>query len=57
MANNEGLSIGYRLWWGLRRTVMTFFGPAQLGDNDPMERLDAERRAKMAEAQARRNAR
>ncbi len=54
MSENEGLSLGYRLWWRIRRHTMTFLGPAQLGDDDPIERLTEERRAKAAEARARR---
>lgn len=56
MANSEGLGIGYRLGWNIRRIVMTFFGPAQLGEDDPMERLTTERRQKSAEALAKKNA-
>ncbi|MDO5627357.1 MAG: hypothetical protein Q4G43_03450 [Mobilicoccus sp.] len=50
MANSEGLSIGYRLWWNFRRGALLFFGPAQLGDDDPIEGLREERRRKSAEA-------
>lgn len=55
MANDEGLSLGYRLGWNIRRIAMTVFGPAQLGEDDPMERLREERRRKSAEARARRS--
>lgn len=55
MANSEGLSIAYRLGWNIRRIAMMFLGPAQLGDqDDPTQRLHAERRRKSAEALARR---
>lgn len=55
MANDEGLSIGYRLWWNIRRAVMSVLGPAQLGDDDPLERLHAERAERVAEAKAHRD--
>lgn len=55
VAGDEGLSLGYRLGWRIRKTVMTVFGPAQLGDNDPLERLRVERERKIAEARARKN--
>ncbi|MDO5696674.1 MAG: hypothetical protein Q4G51_01745 [Dermatophilus congolensis] len=54
MAGNDGLSLGYRIWWGIRRAVLTVFGPAQLGEDDPIENLRREREAKIAEAQAKR---
>ncbi|GAB47484.1 hypothetical protein [Mobilicoccus pelagius] len=54
MAKDEGLSLGYRIGWNIRKLAMTFFGPAQLGEEDPMERLHEERRRKSAEARARR---
>jgi hypothetical protein len=50
---NEGLSIGYRIAYQMRRVGLTMFGPAQLGDgNDPMRRLERERDAKVAAARA-----
>lgn len=52
MANKEGLSIGYRLWWNIRRLVLTVLGPAQLGDADPLYRLKKERADKVAAYQA-----
>ncbi|WP_040158558.1 hypothetical protein [Mobilicoccus massiliensis] len=54
MAKDEGLSLGYRLWWNIRKAVLTVFGPAQLGDADPLERLRREREEKAARARARR---
>ena len=57
MAKDEGLSLGYRIGWNIRKMTMTVFGPAQLGDEDPMERLHEERRRKVAEARARKDAR
>ncbi|MDO5501880.1 MAG: hypothetical protein Q4G67_01780 [Actinomycetia bacterium] len=49
----EGLSIGYRLGWQVRRVLFTLFGPAQLGSSsDPIERLKRERRRKSAAAVA-----
>ncbi|WP_168583629.1 hypothetical protein [Gephyromycinifex aptenodytis] len=55
MAKDEGLSIGYRMGWNIRRAVMSVLGPAQLGEDDPMERLNVERRNKVAEARAKKN--
>lgn len=50
MARDDGLGLGYRMWWNIRKTVLTFYGPAQLGnDNDPIRRLEREREAKVAE--------
>ncbi len=54
MAGNEGLSLGYRMWWSIRRLVLTVFGPAQLGDDDPMENLRREREEKIRQARERR---
>lgn len=48
---NEGLTVGYRIWYQIRRLGLTFFGPAQLGESvDPTARLAAEREAKVAKA-------
>ncbi|GAA6524229.1 hypothetical protein [Intrasporangium sp. DVR] len=56
--DNEGLSIGYRIGYQLRRLGLTFFGPAQLGEtNDPTARLAAERAAKVARARREREQR
>ncbi len=46
----DGLSLGYRVWWRIRKTVLTFYGPAQLGANDPISRLERERAARVAAA-------
>ncbi|WP_162872778.1 hypothetical protein [Austwickia chelonae] len=55
--SRDGLSIGYRIGWRLRKLAMTFFGPAQLSsDQDPMAKLHAEREAKIAEARTKRAA-
>ena len=54
MAGNEGLSLGYRIWWGIRRSVLTVFGPAQLGEDDPIENLRREREDKIAQARTKR---
>lgn len=56
MANNDGLSLGYRLWWGIRRSVLTVFGPAQLGDADPLYKLKQERAEKVRAIQERKAA-
>ena len=50
--SSDGLSLGYRIGWRLRKIMMTFFGPAQLGAEDPTQKLYAEREAKIAEARA-----
>ena len=56
--DNEGLSIGYRIGFQLRRLGLTFFGPAQLGEaSDPTARLQAERAAKVAKAKREREQR
>ncbi|HET7399897.1 MAG TPA: hypothetical protein VFJ94_15375 [Intrasporangium sp.] len=53
-AEHEGLSIGYRIYYRLRLMGLSFFGPAQLGEeSDPTTQLRAERAAKVAEARAR----
>ena len=52
-ADNEGLSLGYRVMWRLRYAGMHVFGPAQLGDDsDPQRRLERERAAKVEAAKA-----
>ncbi len=48
--SSEGLSLGYRIVYRLRRVVMSVYGPAELGDDDPLVRLAEERAAKIAEA-------
>lgn len=56
--DNEGLSMGYRIGYQLRKLGLTFFGPAQLGEsNDPTARLAAERAAKVATARREREQR
>lgn len=57
-ADREGLSIGYRVMWRIRRMVMQMYGPAQLGEgSDPLARLQRERDTKVAAAKAARRAR
>jgi hypothetical protein len=57
-ADNEGLSLGYRIMWRIRRMTMQMYGPAQLGEgNDPLSRLQQERDRKVAAAKAARRAR
>ncbi|GAB94688.1 hypothetical protein BJY21_000540 [Kineosphaera limosa] len=47
----DGLSLSYRVWWNIRKTILTFYGPAQLGHaNDPIRRLEREREQKVEEA-------
>ncbi len=57
MANDEGLSLAYRVGWKIRRSLLGVFGPAQLGEDDPKARLDRERAAKVAEMKAKRGGR
>ncbi len=53
--DKTGLSVGYRLWWRVKYTVLTFYGPAdQSGPRDPRWRLRAERLAKVNAARAER---
>lgn len=54
--SSDGLSLGYRIGWRLRKAVMSIWGPAQLGDEDPLARLEAERARKVAEAKAKNGA-
>lgn len=50
---SEGLSMGYRISYRLRKIALTIFGPAQLGENDdPLVRLRRERAAKIEAARA-----
>lgn len=54
---NEGLSLGYRIWYRLRYIGLHIFGPAQLGEaEDPHAQLRRERAAKVASARAAREA-
>ncbi|HEX5967584.1 MAG TPA: hypothetical protein VFY88_03835 [Intrasporangium sp.] len=56
--DNEGLSIGYRIGFQLRKLGLTFFGPAQLGEtSDPTAQLRAERADKVARAKRERERR
>jgi hypothetical protein len=51
--SKNGLSIGYRIGYRIRMFALTIFGPAQLGEgNDPKARLERERAARIARAQA-----
>ena len=46
--DNAGLSLGYRFFWRLQYTLLTFMGPAdQGGMRDPRFRLRAERTARV----------
>ncbi len=54
MAGHDGLSLGYRISWNIRRLGLTLFGPAQQSaDRDPLVRLHREREAKVAAARRR----
>lgn len=54
-ARNDGLSIGYRVSYGLKMFGLTFFGPAQQSqEKDPRARLKRERLALVDAAAARR---
>jgi hypothetical protein len=57
-ADREGLSLGYRVLYGIKYLGYHLFGPAELGPlDDPHVRLKRERAAKVAEARERRRAR
>ena len=57
-ADNEGLSLGYRLLYGVKYVGWHLFGPAQLGEqDDPHAKLRRQREAKVAAARAARLAR
>jgi hypothetical protein len=47
---HEGLSLGYRIGYRIRHMMLSIFGPAQLGDEDPTAELEHEREEKIAEA-------
>ena len=49
-ADREGLTLGYRIRWALRYAAVGVFGPAQLGTDDPQERLRRERRDRVEAA-------
>ena len=57
-SRGEGLSLRYRLGYRLRLAALSLLGPAELDEqSDPKARLRRERERKVAEAQARRDAR
>ena len=57
-SRGEGLSLAYRLGYRLRLAALSLLGPAALDEqSDPKARLRRERERKVAEAQARRDAR
>lgn len=57
-ADREGLSLGYRVLYGIKYLGWHLFGPAQLGEeDDPHMRLKRERAAKVAAAREARLAR
>jgi hypothetical protein len=50
-AEREGLSVGYRLLYGIKYVGCHLFGPAQLGEeDDPHMKLRRERLAKVEAA-------
>ncbi len=50
-ANREGLSMGYRIMYQIKRALLTVYGPAQLsGDADPHVRMKRQRDSKVAAA-------
>ena len=52
-AENEGLSIGYRILWRIRYLGWHVYGPAELsGASDPHVRLRRERQRKVEAARA-----
>lgn len=57
-SRGEGLSLAYRLGYRLRLAALSLLGPAELDEqSDPKARLRRERERKVAEAQARPDAR
>lgn len=57
-AENEGLSLAYRIGYRFRYTMLHFFGPAQLdAATDPHRRLARERAARVDAARRARLAR
>jgi hypothetical protein len=57
-AENEGLSVAYRIGYRFRYTLLHLFGPAQLGGAaDPHRRLERERAARVDAARRARLAR
>ena len=56
-ADNEGLSLGYRMLYRIKYAGMHLYGPAQLGDSDdPHARMRRQRAAKVAAARQAREA-
>ena len=50
-ADNEGLSLAYRILYRIRYAGLMLYGPAQLGnESDPVVRLKRERAAKVEAA-------
>ena len=57
-ADNEGLSLGYRVLYAIKFGGMHLYGPAQLGEHDdPHARMRRQRAAKVAAAREARLAR
>lgn len=57
-AENEGLTLGYRVGYRIQMAMWEVFGPAQLGEgDDPQMRLRRRRQAKVEAARAARLAR
>ena len=51
--SNEGLSLGYRVMYGIRYFGWHLFGPAQLTtEDDPLMKMNRERAAKVEAARA-----
>lgn len=49
-SEHEGLSLGYRFGYRIRHMMLSVFGPAQLGEDDPTAQLEHERDEKVADA-------
>lgn len=43
----QRLPLGYRIGWRVRYALVSVFGPAQLGSNDPQSRLRAEKQRRL----------
>ena len=47
MARRSRLPLGYRIGWGVRYALVSVFGPAQLGADDPQTKLKRERQQRL----------
>lgn len=47
MAKRRRLPLGYRIGWRVRYALVSVFGPAQLGSDDPQSRLRREKQQRL----------